>query len=126
MGDILALQNRVSSAIVNLTPEEEQRLASNPEIAPEAYENYLKGRYYWNKRTDENLTKAIAYFEQATRQDKHYALAYAGLSDCYAIISAEIFGTMPAAEAAPKAKAAALRALDIDPLLRKPELHWPP
>jgi TolB-like protein/DNA-binding winged helix-turn-helix (wHTH) protein/Tfp pilus assembly protein PilF len=122
MGDILALQNRVSSAIVNeirinLTPEEEQRLASNPEIAPEAYENYLKGRYYWNKRSDENLTKAIAYFEQATRQDQHYALAYAGLSDCYAIISAEIFGTMPAAEAAPKAKAAALRALDIDPTL---------
>ena len=67
MGDVLALQNRVSSAIVNeirinLTPEEEQRLASNPAIAPEAYENYLKGRYYWNKRTDENLTKAIAIF----------------------------------------------------------------
>ena len=122
MGDILALQNRVSSAIVNeirinLTPEEEQRLASNPAIAPEAYENYLKGRYYWNKRSDENLTKAIAYFEQATRQDPRYALAYAGLSDCYAIVSAEIFGTMPAAEAAPKAKAAALRALEIDPAL---------
>jgi TolB-like protein/DNA-binding winged helix-turn-helix (wHTH) protein/Tfp pilus assembly protein PilF len=122
MGDILGLQNRVSAAIVNeirinLTPEEEQRLASNPAIAPEAYENYLKGRYYWNKRSDENLTKAIAYFEQATRQDPHYALAYAGLSDCYAIVSAEIFGTMPAAEAAPKAKAAALRALEIDPTL---------
>jgi TolB-like protein/DNA-binding winged helix-turn-helix (wHTH) protein/Tfp pilus assembly protein PilF len=122
MGDILALQNRVSSAIVNeirinLTPEEEQRLASNPAIAPAAYENYLKGRYYWNKRSDENLTKAIGYFEQATHQDPQYALAYAGLSDCYAIISAEIFGTMPAAEAAPKAKAAALRALEIDPTL---------
>jgi len=122
MEDILALQNRVSSAIVNeirinLTPEEEQRLASNPAIAPEAYENYLKGRYYWNKRTDENLTKAIAYFEQAAREDQHYALAYAGLSDCYAIISAEIFGTMPAAESSPKAKAAALRALEIDPTL---------
>jgi TolB-like protein/DNA-binding winged helix-turn-helix (wHTH) protein/Tfp pilus assembly protein PilF len=122
MEDILALQNRVSSAIVNeirinLTPEEEQRLASNPAIAPEAYENYLKGRYYWNKRTDENLTKAIAYFEQATHEDAQYALAYAGLADCYAIISAEIFGTMPAAESAPKAKAAALRALEIDPTL---------
>ena len=126
MGDVLALQNRVSSAIVNeirinLTPEEEQRLASNPAIAPEAYENYLKGRYYWNKRTDENLTKAIAYFEQATRQDSRYALAYAGLSDSYAIISAEIFGTMPALEAAPKAKAAALRALEIDPTLAEAE-----
>jgi TolB-like protein/Tfp pilus assembly protein PilF len=126
MGDVLALQNRVSSAIVNeirinLTPEEEQRLASNPAITPEAYENYLKGRYYWNKRSDEYLTKAISYFERATLQDPQYALAYAGLSDCYAIISAEIFGTMPAAEAAPKAKAAALRALEIDPTLAEAE-----
>jgi tetratricopeptide (TPR) repeat protein len=126
MEDVLALQNRVSSAIVNeirinLTPEEQERLAKTPAIAPEAYENYLKGRYYWNKRSDENLMKAIAYFEQATRQDPHYALAYAGLSDCYAIISAEIFGTMPAAEAAPKARAAALRALEIDPTLAEAE-----
>jgi TolB-like protein/DNA-binding winged helix-turn-helix (wHTH) protein/Tfp pilus assembly protein PilF len=126
MGDILALQNRVSSAIVNeirinLTPQDEQRLAGTPAVAPEAYENYLKGRYYWNKRSDENLTKAIGYFEQATRQDHQYALAFAGLSDCYAIISAEIFGTMPAAEAAPKAKAAATRALEIDPTLSEAE-----
>jgi TolB-like protein/DNA-binding winged helix-turn-helix (wHTH) protein len=126
MGDILALQNRVSSAIVNeirinLTPEDQERLASNPAVAPEGYENYLKGRYYWNKRSDENLTRAIGYFEQATHQDPQYALAYAGLSDCYAIISAEIFGTMPAAEAAPKAKAAALRALEIDPKLSEAE-----
>jgi TolB-like protein/DNA-binding winged helix-turn-helix (wHTH) protein/Tfp pilus assembly protein PilF len=126
LGDVLALQNRVSSAIVNeirinLTPQDEERLASNPAVAPEAYENYLKGRYYWNKRSDENLTKAIGYFEQATHQDRGYALAFAGLSDCYAIISAEIFGTMPAAEAAPKAKAAAIRALEIDPTLSEAE-----
>jgi TolB-like protein/DNA-binding winged helix-turn-helix (wHTH) protein/Tfp pilus assembly protein PilF len=126
MGDILALQNRVSSAIVNeirinLTPEDQERLARNPAVAPEGYENYLKGRYYWNKRSDENLTRAIGYFEQATKQDPQYALAYAGLSDCYAIISAEIFGTMPAAETAPKAKAAALRALEIDPTLSEAE-----
>jgi hypothetical protein len=57
-------------------------------VAPEGYENYLKGRYYWNKRSDENLTRAIGYFEQATHQDPQYALAYAGLSDCYAIIIA--------------------------------------
>ena len=126
MEDVLALQNRVSSAIVNeirinLSPEDQERLARNPAIAPEAYENYLKGRYYWNKRSDENLIKAIGYFEQATREDPQYALAYAGLSDCYAIISAEIFGTMPAAEAAPKARAAALRALAIDPTLAEAE-----
>ncbi len=126
MGDILALQNRVSSAIVNeirinLTPEDQERLARNPAVAPEAYENYLKGRYYWNRRSDENLTKAIGYFEQATRQDPQYALAYAGLSDCYAVISSEIFGTMPAPEAAPRAKAAARRALEIDPKLSEAE-----
>jgi len=122
IGDVLALQNRVSSAIVNeirinLTPEERERLSKTPAVSPEAYENYLKGRYYWNKRSDENLTRAITYFEQATQLDPQYALAYAGLSDCYAIISAEIFGTMPASEAAPKAKAAALRALELDPTL---------
>jgi TolB-like protein/DNA-binding winged helix-turn-helix (wHTH) protein/Tfp pilus assembly protein PilF len=126
MEDVLALQNRVSSAIVNeirinLTPEEEERLARTPAVAPDAYENYLKGRYYWNKRSDENLSKAIGYFEQATHQDPQYALAYAGLSDCYAIISAEIFGTMAAADAAPKAKAAALRALQIDPTMAEAE-----
>src|SRR5580704_4702088 len=126
MGDILALQNRVSSAIVNeirinLTPEDQERLARNPEVAPEAYENYLKGRYYWNKRSDENLTRAIGYFEEATHQAQQYSLAYAGLSDCYAIISAEIFGTMSPAQAAPKAKAAALHALDIDPTLAEAE-----
>jgi len=122
MGDVLALQNRVSSAIVNeirinLTPEERERLTKAPAVSPEAYENYLKGVYYWNKRSDENLAKAIGYFERAAHLDPQYALAYAGLSDCYAIISAEIFGTMPASEAAPKAKAAALRALELDPTL---------
>jgi TolB-like protein len=122
IGDVLALQNRVSSAIVNeirinLTPEERERLATTPAVSPEAYENYLKGLYYWNKRSDENLTRAITYFERATTLDPHYALAYARLSDCYAIISAEIFGTMPASQAAPKAKAASLRALELDPTL---------
>ena len=126
IGDVLALQNRVSSAIVNeirinLTPEDRARLAKNPAIAPEAYENYLKGRFYWNKRSDENLMKAIGYFEQATHQDADYALAYAGLSDCYAIIGATIFGTMPVDEAAPKARDAARRALDIDPDLAEAE-----
>jgi TolB-like protein/DNA-binding winged helix-turn-helix (wHTH) protein/tetratricopeptide (TPR) repeat protein len=126
MGDVLALQNRVSSAIVNeirvnLSPQDRARLARNPAVAPEAYENYLKGRFYWNRRTDENLHRAIGYFENATKQDTQYALAYAGLSDCYAVIGAAIFGTMPAGEAAPKARQAAQRALDIDPTLAEAE-----
>jgi TolB-like protein/DNA-binding winged helix-turn-helix (wHTH) protein/Tfp pilus assembly protein PilF len=126
MGDVLALQNRVSSAIVNeirvnLSPQDRARLARNPAVAPEAYENYLKGRFYWNRRTDENLHRAIGYFESATKQDTQYALAYAGLSDCYAVIGAAIFGTMPAGEAAPKARQAAQRALEIDPTLAEAE-----
>jgi len=126
IGDVLALQNRVSSAIVNeirvnLSPQDRARLARNPAIAPEAYENYLKGRFYWNKRTDENLHRAIGYFESATQQDSQYALAYAGLSDCYAVIGAAIFGTMPADQAAPKARQAAQRALEIDPTLAEAE-----
>lgn len=126
IGDILALQNRVSSAIVDqirikLTPEDKERLAKNPSVSPEAYEDYLKGRYYWNKRSGEGFAKAIGYFEDATRKDPQYALAYAGLADCYGIIGATIFGNLPAAEAAPKAKAAAIRALEIDPSLAEAE-----
>jgi TolB-like protein/DNA-binding winged helix-turn-helix (wHTH) protein/Tfp pilus assembly protein PilF len=122
IGDVLALQNRVSSAIVdeiriNLTKEDKERLAAKPSVSPEAYEDYLKGRYYWNRRSPEGFTKAIGYFEDATRRDPQYALAYAGLADCYGIAGATIYGTLPTAEAAPKAKAAATRALEIDPSL---------
>jgi TolB-like protein/DNA-binding winged helix-turn-helix (wHTH) protein/Tfp pilus assembly protein PilF len=122
IGDVLTLQNRVSSAIVdeiriNLTPEDKVRLAKNPSVSPEAYEEYLKGRYYWNKRSGEGFAKAIRYFENATRRDPQYALAYAGLADSYGIIGAIMYGSVPADEAAPKAKAAAVRALQIDPSL---------
>jgi TolB-like protein/DNA-binding winged helix-turn-helix (wHTH) protein/Tfp pilus assembly protein PilF len=126
IGDVLALQNRVSSAIVdeiriNLTKEDKERLAQKPSVSPEAYEDYLKGRYYWNKRSGDGFEKAIGYFEEATRRDPQYALAYAGLADCYGIIGATIYGRLPAAEASPKAKAAAIRALEIDPSLAAAE-----
>jgi TolB-like protein/DNA-binding winged helix-turn-helix (wHTH) protein/Tfp pilus assembly protein PilF len=126
IGDVLSLQNRVSSAIVdeiriNLSPEDKVRLAKNPSVSPAAHEDYLKGRYYWNRRSGEAFTKAIGYFEDATREDPQYALAYAGLADCYGIIGATIYGDLPAAEAAPKAKAAAIRALEIDPTLAEAE-----
>jgi TolB-like protein/DNA-binding winged helix-turn-helix (wHTH) protein len=119
LGDVLTLQSQVASAIVNeirikLTPEEQARLNNVRPVSPEVYENYLKGRYYWNRRSGEGLTKAIEYFEQATKNDPQYALAYAGLADCYGIIAATIFGRVPSAEVAPKATAAALRALELD------------
>jgi tetratricopeptide (TPR) repeat protein len=122
LGDVLALQSRVASAIVNeirinLTPEEQQRLASTRSVSAEGYEDYLKGRYYWNKRSQQGLTKAIEYFQLATEKDPHYALAFAGLADCYSIIGSAIVGTVPSQDVAPKAKAAALRALELDDTL---------
>ena len=119
LGDILTLQNQVASAIANqirisLTPEEQQQLASTRPVSAESYENYLKGRYYWNKRSEESLKKAIEYFQLATEKDPHYALAFAGLADSYSIIGSTIVGTVPSREVAPKAKAAALKALELD------------
>ena len=119
LGDVLTLQSRVASAIVSeirvkLTPEEQQRLSANRTINSDAYEDYLKGRYYWNKRSQEDLTKAIEYFQSATKKDPQYALAYAGLADCYSIIGSAIVGTVPSQEVAPLAKAAALKAVELD------------
>lgn len=127
VGDILTLQGQVASAIVNqisvkLTPEDQTRLAATAvRVNPEAYEDLLKGRYYWNKRSEEGLSKAIEYFEAAKQKDPNYALAYASLADCYSVVGSTIVGTMPAAEAAPKAKAAALKALEIDNSLGEAE-----
>ncbi len=122
LGDILTLQSQVASAIVNeirinLTPEEQQLLASTRPVSTESYEAYLKGRYYWNKRSEEGLKKAIEYFQIATEKDPRYALAYAGMADCYSIIGSAIVGTVPSQEVAPKAKAAALKALALDDTL---------
>ena len=122
LGDILTLQSHVASAIVNeirvkLTPEDQVRLATTRPVSTQSYENYLKGRYYWNKRSQEGLTKAIDYFQLAIEKDPNYALAYAGLADCYSIIGSAIVGTVPASGAAPKARAAALKSLELDETL---------
>ncbi len=119
LGDILTLQSHVASAIVNeirvkLTPEDQVRLASTRPVSTESYENYLKGRYYWNKRSQEGLTKAIDYFQLAIEKDPNYALAYAGLADCYSIIGSAIVGTVPADQVASQARAAALKSLELD------------
>jgi TolB-like protein/DNA-binding winged helix-turn-helix (wHTH) protein/Tfp pilus assembly protein PilF len=122
MGDLLSLQQQVAGAIVNkiqieLTPQEQQHFTAVRPVNSEAYEDYLKGRYYWNKRSEEGLTKAIQYFTLATKREPRYALAYAGLADCYGIIGAAIVGTVPAKVVAPKAEAAATNAMEIDPTL---------
>jgi TolB-like protein/DNA-binding winged helix-turn-helix (wHTH) protein/Tfp pilus assembly protein PilF len=119
IGDVLALQNHVAAAIVDqiriqLTPQDKTRLVNARAVNSEAYEDYLKGRFYWNKRSEGDLLKAIQYFQSATEKDPQYALAYAGLADCYGILGAAIVGTVPTTEVAPKAEAAAIKAVELD------------
>jgi len=115
--DIFALQEEIAKEItttlrLRLTGEDEKRLAKRYTENTEAYELYLKGRYWWNKRTEEGFNKGIEQFQQAIEKDPTYALAYAGLADCYSFDAT--YGIVPPKEAYPKAKEAALKALDID------------
>jgi TolB-like protein/DNA-binding winged helix-turn-helix (wHTH) protein/Tfp pilus assembly protein PilF len=117
--DILALHSDVARAIASeirimLTPEEEARLARTRPVNPEAYEAYLKGRYFWNKRTEEGFKKAIGHFERAIASDPTYALAYSGVADSYILLGGADYGALPPHEAIPKARSAALKALGID------------
>ncbi len=117
MRDVLALQSEVASAIaeevkVKLTPQEQTRLASSRPVDREAYEAYLKGRYYWNKRTGEALKRAIDYFQQAIDKEPSYALAYSGLADSYALLP--IYGDSPPKASLARARAAAMKAVQID------------
>jgi TolB-like protein/Tfp pilus assembly protein PilF len=97
---------------LKLTGEQQQRLTLRDTTNPDAYQFYLRGRYYWNKRTAENLKRAMEQFQQAVDKDPNYALAYAGLSDCYSLL--EGYAGTPANETWPKAKAFAERALQLD------------
>jgi TolB-like protein/DNA-binding winged helix-turn-helix (wHTH) protein/Flp pilus assembly protein TadD len=120
--DTLALQDRVARAIadqiqINLTPREQAALKSGRVVNPEAYESYLKGRYFWNKRTADGLRVALAYFNQAIEEDPKYAQAYSGLTDTYALLGDWQYAVMTPREAYPKAKAAALRAVELDSAL---------
>ncbi len=98
-----------------LTGEQSKRLASASTGNPEAYELYLKGRFHWNKRTDEDLRKSIEYFQQAIQKDPSYALAYVGLADAYEVSTG--YGVYTSVEAIPKAEAATTRALELAPEL---------
>lgn len=100
------------SMSVKLTGEDKKRLSHPSTDNFKAYELYLQGRFFWNKRTDEGLRRSIEYFQRATTEDRNYALAYAGLADAYALLSS--YGMEPASQAYPKAKEAALKALQLD------------
>ena len=115
--DVFTLQEDLAHEIseklrLQLTGDEKQRLAKRYTTNAEAYELYLKGRYHWNKRTGEGFIQARDYFQQSIDKDPVYALAYAGLADAYAQLA--FFNVAPPREVMPKAKAAAMKALEID------------
>ena len=120
--DTLALQNKVAKAIANqigisLNPLEQAALKNEKVVNPEAYVSYLKGRYFWNKRTADSLKVALAYFNQAIEEDPKFAQAYSGLADTYALLGDWQYAVMTPKEALPKAKAAAIKALELDSTL---------
>jgi len=120
LSDILVVQNEMARAIAKeikivVTPTEKALLARSRPANPEAYQMYLKGRHFWKKRTEEDIKKAIEYFQQAINIDPTYALAYAGLADAYIILGS--YSLSSPQEIYPKAKSAALKALEIDDTL---------
>jgi TolB-like protein len=117
--DTLALQSQVARAIaeqirISVNPQEQAALKSVKVVNPQAYESFLKGRYFWNKRTADGLKVAVAYFNQAIEEDPAYAQAYSGLADTYALLGDWQYAVMTPKEALPKAKAAAIKALKMD------------
>jgi TolB-like protein/Tfp pilus assembly protein PilF len=121
--NILALQEEVARSIaeriqISLTPQERARLADARMVEPEAHEDYLKGRYYFNQRTPDALNKSIAHFREAIGRDASYAAAYSGLADAYALLSFR--GAIPSKDALVQAKTAARKAIELDGTLADP------
>jgi tetratricopeptide (TPR) repeat protein len=117
--DVLALQSEVASDIarqiqVTVAPAAHWRAATSRRVDPDAYDAYLRGRHFWNKRTPDDLKRAIQYFRAAIDRDPTYAPAHAGLADTYALLGSNGYDIMPPGEAMPRARAAAIRALEID------------
>ncbi|HEY7544170.1 MAG TPA: protein kinase [Blastocatellia bacterium] len=117
VSDLMAVQEEIARQVseklrLRLAGEDEKRASKRYTDDAEAYQLYLKGRYYWNKRTQENIEKGIEYFRQAIDRDPLYALAYAGQADCYAMLTE--YSSQPPKEIFPKVKAAAQKALEID------------
>ena len=115
--DIFAVESEIAKTIAEtlqtkLTGSERNAIAAQPTENTEAHQLYLRGRYLWNRRTGENLKKALAYFEQAAEKDPHYALAYSGMADSCTLIPIYSAGTPQ--EYNPRARAAAQKAVELD------------
>ena len=118
--DIFAVESEIAKTIADtlqakLTGSEQRAIAARPTENTEAYQLYLKGRFFWNKRTGQNLNKASDYFNQAIATDPKYALAYVGLADSYVLMP--LYGVGAPRDWYPKAKAAAKKALELDDTL---------
>ena len=118
--DIFAVESDIAKTIADtlqakLTGSEQNAIAAQPTENTEAYQLYLRGRYLWNRRTGENLKKALAYFEQAAEKDPHYALAYAGIADSCVLIPIYAAGTPQ--DYLPRARACAQKAVELDDTL---------
>ncbi|HLN99372.1 MAG TPA: protein kinase [Pyrinomonadaceae bacterium] len=115
--DVLSVKQAIAREVteklsLRLSEAQQQRLVKRDTTNAEAYQFYLRGRYFWNKRTAQGIEKAIDQFQQAIDRDPNYALGYVGLADCYGLL--EEYAGVPASETLPKARAAADRALQID------------
>lgn len=121
LNDVLMLESEVARAVageirVELTPADVARIPSVHVVNHIAHDAYLRGRYAWNsRRTKTELEQSIAFYQQAIHEDPQYALAYAGMADSYAVL--EDNGQMPASDANPRIKAAAMKAVEADPAL---------
>src|SRR6266849_7741135 len=115
--DIFAVESDIAKTVADtlqakLTSSEKSSIAKAPTANPEAYELYLKGRFFWNKRTGEGLRKSIEYFNQAIAKDPNYALAYVGLADSYLLLSS--YAAVSPADSLPPARSALKKALELD------------
>jgi TolB-like protein/tetratricopeptide (TPR) repeat protein len=118
--DIFAVESEIAKTIADtlqakLTGFEQHAIASRPTVNTEAHQLYLKGRFFWNKRTGNDLKKSIDYFQRAIAADPNYALAYVGVADAYVLLPSYTAGTPR--DSYPKAKAAAKKALELDDTL---------
>src|SRR5439155_3561168 len=118
--DVFAIESEIAKTIADtlkakLTGSERNAIAAQPTQNTEAYQLYLRGRYLWNRRTGENLKKALAYFQQAAEKDPTYALAYAGMADACILIPIYAAGTPQ--DYLPRARAAAQKAVELDDTL---------